>query len=124
MKNLIIILCSLFICGCATLEKLKQSSQKIEVDGSNHDWPEIHHYIKDIGILYEVFYDTNYLYVLVKTHDENAKRSIISSGLTVWIDANGKKKKNFGITYPIIKNQHSKNRPENRPQSINKDVFL
>ncbi|MFZ1808876.1 MAG: hypothetical protein WAU36_16715 [Cyclobacteriaceae bacterium] len=103
MRILQIIFLSLLIFGCASSDKLKQSTQQIEVDGMSDDWPQLDYFNKDLGIVYGVSYDNSHLYVIAKTYEENAKQRIVSSGLTVWIDANGKKKKNIGVKYPIMK---------------------
>ena len=102
MKILQIIFLSLLIFGCASSDKLTQSTQKIEVDGISDDWPQIVHFDEGLGIAYGVTYDNSHLYVLARINEENVKRRIISSGLTVWIDPNGKKKQTIGVKYPII----------------------
>lgn len=102
MKPLIITLFSLFIFGFISNDKLTPTSTQIDIDGTDIDWPQLKYFDKKVGILYGVTYDTNYLYVLVKAHEVEAKRRILSSGLTVWLNPDGKKKKKIGVKYPIM----------------------
>lgn len=121
MKRLQIVFLSLLIFGCATTEKLRQTTQQIKVDGISDDWPQLVHYNKDLGIIYGVTYDNSHLYVIAKTYEENAKRKILSSGLTIWINPNGKKKKVFGVKYPIMQGA---SRNGNREPSAGREKSL
>lgn len=128
MKILQIILLSLLVYGCASSEKLKQSTQQITVDGLSNDWPKLVNFDKTLKIVYGVSYDDSHLYVIARTYDENTKRGIISSGLTVWINPDGKKKKDIGVKYPIMNsgagNRKGNKGPNNDPnKKLSQDKF-
>lgn len=45
--------------------------------------------------------NSKYLFITLKTYDENFARKITMFGLTTWINGNGRKQKNAGIIFPI-----------------------
>lgn len=121
MKSLQIVFLSLLIFGCATTEKLRQTTQQIEIDGISDDWPNFGRFNKDLKIIYGATFDTNFLYVLVKANDEASKQNIISSGLTVWINPNGKKNNDFGVRYPILNGAKGNKKPNKKKNVLNED---
>ncbi|MEQ6166135.1 hypothetical protein AAOE16_02980 [Ekhidna sp. MALMAid0563] len=110
MKPLSINYLLFIVFGCASVDKLRQSEKLISVDGSNEDWPHLVHFEKEAGMLYGVTHDQENLYVLARFYEDDAKRRVISSGLTVWIDPDGKKNREIGVSYPVIGSQPKRER--------------
>jgi hypothetical protein len=73
----------------------------IIVDGNESEWAGSFIYLEEIKIGIGIKNDGDNLYVILKTTDANKQRQIMRMGLTIWLDATGKKKKNLGIHYPI-----------------------
>jgi hypothetical protein len=46
--------------------------------------------------------DNSDLYIGLRIADKNVQRQIQRYGLTVWVNADGKKKKDIGIRYPVV----------------------
>ncbi|WP_424961306.1 hypothetical protein [Ekhidna sp.] len=110
MKLLKISCLLFFVFGCASVDKIRQSDKLMSIDGSNEDWPHLVHFDKEAGMLYGVTYDQENLYVLARIYEDEAKRHVISSGLTVWIDPDGNKNREIGLSYPVIGRQPKKER--------------
>lgn len=75
--------------------------EAVTIDGIAADWSMP--WVKDEENVfsYNVCADSNNLYVRVKTNDYFAKRKMAAFGFTLWIDANGKKKKKLGLRFPL-----------------------
>lgn len=56
--------------------------------------------VSNENILYKVSQDDNYVYLNISTTDTKTSMSIIRTGLTVYYDIKGKKKKNVYVKYP------------------------
>jgi hypothetical protein len=72
----------------------------IQVDGKAEEWPMTWVVDDDKIFSYNVCSDNNNIYIRMKTNDDVAKRKIAHFGLTIWMDANGKKKKKLGLRFP------------------------
>jgi hypothetical protein len=100
MKN------ALFFIGLvATLMTYGQStdcplSSAITVDGNPDEWPMnwVNH--EDKIFSFNVCSDEKNLYVRVKTDEFYTKRKMGAFGFTLWFDANGKKKRTYGLRFP------------------------
>ncbi|MEP4534009.1 MAG: hypothetical protein ABJ004_13050 [Cyclobacteriaceae bacterium] len=112
MKQFSIALIALLVYGCASLDKASTITHQINIDGTGNDWPELDLHDKTVGMQYGVSYDQDNLYVLAKVYEQDAIRQILSSGLTVWVDANGKKKKDVGVKYPMLEREMERDRGE------------
>ncbi|HRI78498.1 MAG TPA: hypothetical protein PLR06_03095 [Cyclobacteriaceae bacterium] len=75
-------------------------SQVVVVDGIANEWPMKWLADDDKKVQFNVCSDDNNLYLRFKTSDETFKRKIAFFGFTVWMDANGKKKKKLGFKFP------------------------
>ncbi|MBD0779949.1 hypothetical protein HPE56_19295 [Maribacter sp. ANRC-HE7] len=56
--------------------------------------------VSNENILYKVSQDDNYVYLNISTTDTKTSMSIIRTGLTVYYDIKGKKKKDVYVKYP------------------------
>ncbi len=52
---------------------------------------------------YYIANDEDNIYINLRVFDDNVKQIIRRSGITVWINTNGKKKKIMGVRYPVGK---------------------
>jgi hypothetical protein len=76
------------------------NSDAIHVDGNTQDWENIPRTIFDeTNVSVGVCNDAHNLYFLMRVSDRTLKREIERRGVTVWFNADGKKKKIFGLSY-------------------------
>jgi hypothetical protein len=74
--------------------------EPITVDGKVSDWDGIPTvYLDDEGVAVGICNDSANVYIMYRFRDAKSLRSIRMTGLTIWLDANGKEKKEFGIRY-------------------------
>lgn len=70
------------------------------VDGQNADWQDIQPLKKEkLMIDYAFKNDGHYLYVLLTFNDFKFLSSLSSSGITLWLNSDAKKKKRYGIKF-------------------------
>jgi hypothetical protein len=77
------------------------TKSEIVIDGKESEWSGKIYYLEDQKIGVGLQNDTTNLYILVKATDRGRQMQIMRTGLTIWLDATGKDKKNLGIHYPI-----------------------
>jgi hypothetical protein len=84
-------------------EKLQSAwrTADIKIDGKNDDWQGGASYLEDQRISVGLLNDAEFLYVSVATSDVD-RRSQLAAGLTLWLDATGKKKRTFGLFVPGV----------------------
>lgn len=72
----------------------------VNIDGSPQDWAEVEPYL-DKKVKTECAFrnDGETLFILFVLKDRKYLSSIQSSGLTIWFNTEGKKKKNYGINF-------------------------
>jgi len=59
--------------------------------------------------------DNENIFVNLRFIDKNVHRQVLSSGVTVWINTDGKKSKKMGVRYPVRpQNTEGMSRPENQ----------
>lgn len=114
MKLLKITYLILFIYGCVSIDKIRPAKYEMVIDGKSDDWPHLIHFDKEIGFMYGLTYDQDNLYVLANIYNDEAKRKVMANGLMVWVDPNGKKRKNIGVKYPVLEIKPRKGRRRNR----------
>ncbi len=74
---------------------------EITIDGDESDWENGLTYFEKEGVGLGIRNDEDNLYIILKTYDRTSQLQVIRNGLTIWFDPEGKKKKRFGIRYPI-----------------------
>ena len=74
---------------------------EIKVDGVDSEWSGSLIYLEENNIGIGLQNDADNLYIILKTANQNTQHKVMRTGLTVWLDAKGKKKKTLGIHYPI-----------------------
>ncbi|PIS25255.1 MAG: hypothetical protein COT45_02870 [bacterium (Candidatus Stahlbacteria) CG08_land_8_20_14_0_20_40_26] len=88
-------------CGGKALEMQSQwSAESIKVDGQVEDWSDTPlTYFEDEQVSLGLRNDDENLYILFCTRSQTWERLIRMSGVTMWLDETGGKKKDFGIRY-------------------------
>ena len=76
------------------------SGASVEIDGDLADWQETMHYIEDAGLFLGAANDDEYLYVAMMSRNPDVNRSIMMSGLIVWLDPEGGSHEKTGIHFP------------------------
>ena len=76
-------------------------SVDITVDGSADDWNGKLVPMPDVPLSIGVRNDDSFLYVCIKTTDENAKKQILAVGLSIYLDAAAGEGHGFGVRYPV-----------------------
>ena len=78
------------------------TSQPVNIDGNSQDWaPEILNKWNKFKVDYGFINDGNNLYGIIILNDRNYWSTISQTGLTVWINLEGKKKKKIGVHYRL-----------------------
>ena len=87
-------------------EKLQSAwrTADIKIDGKNDDWQGGASYLEDQRISVGLLNDAEFLYVSVATSDVD-RRGQLAAGLTLWLDATGKKKRTFGLFLPGVRGE-------------------
>ena len=76
-------------------------SSTIVVDGKVDDWTMSWIEDEDKEFSYNFCADDQYLYVRAKTSEFFTKRKLAIFGFTLWFDPNGKKKRTYGLKFPV-----------------------
>ena len=76
-------------------------SEKITIDGSNKDWPELTQFDTKSKLVYGVYNDDQFVYLFLKTADRMTQQKLLQ-GITVWYHPYFSKKKDVGIHYPFL----------------------
>jgi hypothetical protein len=72
----------------------------VKIDGVNDEWQANTTYIQDDQLSIGLQNDGEYLYAMVSTSEPRRRIQLLSTGLTLWVDASGRKKQTFGILVP------------------------
>lgn len=115
MRGITFTLSILLSSACFAGTKILPYITDVNVDGINKEWPShLPQYDPKTGINFEVANDISNMYFILKISDAATQKQIMQDGLEIWINAEGKKKKTTGITFPLpLKEAISKGgRPE------------
>lgn len=101
LLSLLIIVISFAGCGDKEIVS-KWRTQNITIDGNDNDWTNSLVFYDDINSLVGVQNDHDFLYLCLVTSDQQIERKILTKGLTIWFDNEGKGDRKFGIRYPLM----------------------
>jgi hypothetical protein len=73
----------------------------IVIDGIADEWRGSRTYIESPNIALGVMNDEEYLYLSLSTPVRSVAAQIVAFGMTVWLDAEGGERKNFGVRCPV-----------------------
>ncbi len=76
-------------------------SRDIVIDGISTDWPVLSPVARNVRLSIGLANDRDFLYLALETSDPATSVQLLRQGLIVWFDAQGGKKRQFGIRYPI-----------------------
>jgi hypothetical protein len=76
-------------------------STAIAVDGKTEEWPMKWVDHDDKIFSYNICADDQNLYLRVRTDEFYTKRKMAAFGFTLWFDPSGKKKKTYGLKFPV-----------------------
>ena len=89
------------------------ADREIKIDGKYENWEGFNQNIlEDQKIVVGMANDENNLYLMFRGNDERMARRIRMMGVTVWLNKEGKKKKDSGILYTGSTDLHVSYRPE------------
>ncbi|KPL18929.1 MAG: hypothetical protein AMJ92_05465 [candidate division Zixibacteria bacterium SM23_81] len=75
--------------------------REVTIDGVDDEWENAMTYVEDKNVAIGLLNDQEYLYICLASIDFQRVHQMIGSGLTVWFDPKGGKKKTFGINFPL-----------------------
>ncbi len=75
--------------------------RQVAIDGRSDDWAGNLFIVKNEGVTLGFLNDQEYFYVCLRAEDNSRRGQIMRSGLTVWFDPKGGKKKTLGIKFPL-----------------------
>ncbi len=87
--------------GCKKVPAMNASrAEGISVDGNDADWGDNLIVPEQSNVAFGAGNDDGYLYLVFKTADQETKRMVMFTGLTIWFSAGNKSEKTFGVRYP------------------------
>ena len=88
--------------GCNKLELQSQFKKNdIVIDGKKKDWAGHLVFLEKEKISLGIMNDDTDLYLSLSTNDHELIRQIMAQGFILWLDRTGKKKKNYGLRFPL-----------------------
>jgi hypothetical protein len=89
--------------GCSSSLELSSgwTSQTLKIDGSGAGLNEATTNIPGPDVLVGIKNDKDNLYICMITANRMTQMQMLALGSTVWIDADGKKNKTFGVRFPV-----------------------
>jgi len=86
-------------------EPNKWAPASIKIDGQPTEWPKpLQFYNNVTKLFYTIANDKENIYVVVSVPDPQSQMKIMRSGLTVSLNASGKKKGGASVTFPLTAN--------------------
>jgi len=92
---------SILMTGCKTQEvQCNWSATPIRIDGKIADWADMPAaYFEEEGAALGICNDSNHFYINLRTKDATQARMVRITGLTIYLDAEGKRGKDFFIRF-------------------------
>jgi len=93
---------AIYVTATATEEVVnsKWCPSPLRIDGTRNDWQSATLiFEKKVQVDYAFMNDADYLYILFRFNDHNYLSSIDQTGMTVYFNAAGKKKKDYGVRF-------------------------
>ena len=99
---LVLMILAISLTGLSKTEIISSQwlSSPLNIDGSSIDWEkDAQNFEKKLRVNYAFKNDAETLFILFVFKEPKYLSSIRTTGMTVWFDTEGKKKKNYGITF-------------------------
>lgn len=99
---IVIIIAAFVISGCNyyQVESIRKT-RELKIDGNDEDWIDAKYYINEHDVVFGVMNDNDFLYLCFYPTTNELTRQVLSQGLTLWINNSGKRKKEYGIRFPL-----------------------
>ncbi|WP_142686946.1 hypothetical protein [Chitinophaga polysaccharea] len=95
----------LYVNASAQDEPNKWAPDNIKIDGQATEWPKpLQFYNNVTKLFYTIANDQENLYVIVSVPDPQSQAKIMRSGITIAMNATGKKKGGASVTFPLTYN--------------------
>jgi hypothetical protein len=97
----VLLILTTMVTGCKSTEiPCRWAENEMVIDGAADDWKDMQlTYFEDHNMILGVGNDTENLYLLLRTNDMNLVRTIGMSGITIWLNEEGKKDKNLSVNF-------------------------
>lgn len=103
-RNILVLLLlavlSLNGCSMAKIESLRKT-RNIVIDGNDKDWVDAKYYVEDKNMVIGVMNDDEFLYVCFYPTTQEQTQMILTRGCTLWLNNDAKRKKDYGINFPL-----------------------
>jgi hypothetical protein len=102
MKTIFAIFFLLF-CSCINAQKDKSYHNHWHEKGVDDfkSITSVFKFFKNGKFYYCISNDRDNIYIDLRIYDKDMQRKVLASGITIWINTNGKKSKKMGIRYPV-----------------------
>ena len=102
-RALVMVLVILVMSGCSSAPQIasRWRTDAVKIDGKATEWEHVPVYAENQKFTVSAQHDSEYLYLCLTTKDRDMQMQLRFSGLIVWFDRDGGKKKDFGINYPL-----------------------
>ncbi len=98
----IVLITILLLQGCNMIQlESMWKDREITIDGNDKDWIDAQYYLKDYNVVLGVMNDADFVYLCFYPTTQELTRQLITQGCTLWINTEGKKKKDVGIHFPL-----------------------
>jgi hypothetical protein len=115
--SLIVVPLALIGCNQVKMDS-NWNDDAVIIDGDLGEWTEGLMVPPETDVAIAVRNDSDYLYLALRTHDQDVIRQVVMTGFTLWLDPDGGRNKGLGIGYP----QPGRNeRPQMQIQQRNLD---
>lgn len=123
MKKILgLLLLTIILSGCNHIEiQSLWKDFEIEIDGKDSDWDDAKIYIKDKNMVVAVANDNDYLYLCFYPTTNESVRQVLKQGISLWFNADGKKDRDNGISYPLPMSARNKLDKNSKNQHMNRD---
>lgn len=115
----------LFLCiswiGLFAQKGYQPQATSVVVDGDDGEWTvgeQMFH--RENQLTYAFRQDAENLYVLVKTSDRRALMQIAFTGLEIWAHPDGKKRRSYGLMYPVPRDKRLGQQMPNQAPDLKK----
>ncbi|MEO1450875.1 MAG: hypothetical protein AAFV07_15205, partial [Bacteroidota bacterium] len=95
---------SLIVCCCLPLsaQVYQPSSDAVTVDGDDSEWTQGEYlYDQDSKMSYAFRKSDSHLFLILRTNQRETLIQSRISGIEIWVNSNGKKKRKVGVQYPM-----------------------
>ncbi len=77
-------------------------SNNVVVDGNAKEWPNpLPNFDKKTTLRYDIRNDSKNLYLIIRADDIELQKRIMTNGMDIWINKDGKQQMVTGVTYPM-----------------------